>query len=110
MGDDGFSASELRKRNLRGGSVPDDQLSCGCSPCPLPPPPPAPSTGLTRTSPPAVPRNCARATPKLRTAACCMLGLLLSHCWQLVVQCTFYSKRLRGRTVSGTHPARMRTY
>ena len=28
MGDDGFSASELRKRNLRGGSVPDDQLTC----------------------------------------------------------------------------------
>lgn len=28
MGDDGFSASELRQRNLRGGSVPDDQLRC----------------------------------------------------------------------------------
>ena len=27
-GDDGFSASELRKRNLRGGTVADDELSC----------------------------------------------------------------------------------
>ena len=26
-GDDGFSASELRKRNLRGGTVADDELS-----------------------------------------------------------------------------------
>eukprot|EP01048_Picozoa_sp_COSAG05_P012541 COSAG05_NODE_1263_length_5338_cov_44.046956_2_plen_112_part_00 len=41
MGDDGFSASELRKRNLRGGTVPDDQLTCvpgrtplQCSPYP----------------------------------------------------------------------------
>eukprot|EP01045_Picozoa_sp_COSAG04_P058331 COSAG04_NODE_28298_length_276_cov_1.084746_1_plen_65_part_10 len=62
-GDDGFSASELRKRNLRGGTVADDELSCAHrllrSPPPADPPPTAAGQPHATDTAATPPRLCA---------------------------------------------------